>query len=125
MLRKVEVPALIIAGNLDVSTPAANAARDLLPVMPNARLIVLRDAGHLGDLWGVHAVATERLVMSFLATGVADTSLVREVPAELRLTRSYVTMAKLLVGTAVLLVLVLAGVTFAIARRVRRRAVAA
>lgn len=125
MLRKVEVPALIIAGNLDVSTPAANAARDLLPVMPNARLIVLRDAGHLGDLWGVHAVATERLVMSFLATGVADTSLVREVPAELRLTRSYVTMAKLIVGAAVLLVLVLAGVTFAIARRVRRRAVAA
>lgn len=124
-LRNVKAPALIIDGNLDVTTPAANAARDLLPVMPNARLVVLRDAGHVGDLWGTHADATERMMTSFLATGVADTSLVRDVPAGLRVARRYTSMAKLIVGAAVLLVLLLAGGTYAIARRVRRRAAAA
>jgi pimeloyl-ACP methyl ester carboxylesterase len=123
--RRVEAPALIIAGNLDISTPATNASRELLPVMPNARLVVLKDAGHLGDIWGAHGQATERMLSSFLATSVADTSLVHEIPADLSVDRSYSAMAKMIVAIVLLIVMLLAGATWLIARLVRRRRVSA
>ncbi len=63
-----------MGGNLDFSTPVEHATRVLVPVMPNAREVVLADAGHVGDLWGVNPAGTERLIASFLMTGVADTS---------------------------------------------------
>ena len=121
--RRVEAPALLIGGNLDISTPVLNAQRDLLPVMPNARLVVLRDAGHLSDVWGAHGKATERMLSSFLATSVVDTSLVREIPADLEVTRSYTVFAKTIIAAVLLLIVLFSGVTWMIARRLRRRRV--
>lgn len=119
--RLVAAPALIIDGNLDISTPAANARRDLLPVMPNGRLVVLADAGHLNDIWGAHGAATARMMSSFLATSMADTSLVRDIPADLSVSRSYQAMAKMIVGIVLVVLALLVG-TVVIVQRHRARA---
>lgn len=67
--RPSDVETLILSGNLDFSTPAENATNDLLPYLSNGRQLIMKEMGHVGDIWRVQPQATHRAVASFLDTG--------------------------------------------------------
>ena len=70
-----EVDMLFISGTVDFSTPWESTADELLPYMPNARQIVLREFGHTGDLDWLQPEARARLLTSYFLDGTIDTSL--------------------------------------------------
>jgi pimeloyl-ACP methyl ester carboxylesterase len=67
-------PTLLVNGDLDASTPLRYVRSELLPRLPNGRLVILRGEGH--DGWRTdQPKAFDRLVSTFLRTGAADDSL--------------------------------------------------
>ena len=63
-----DVETLLVSGSVDFSTPAERATHDLLPYLRNGKQVILKEAGHVGDLWGLQPAATERLLTSFYDT---------------------------------------------------------
>ncbi|MEA2244742.1 MAG: hypothetical protein QOD24_4298 [Solirubrobacteraceae bacterium] len=120
-VRDSDVPTLLISGELDGSTPAANATRDLLPHLRNGRQVILPGFGHTTDFWNQQVGAGNRLINQFLDSGRVDAS--GYVPQKIDFTPSmrHTTLAKEvaagMVGLALLTVLSLAWM----AGRVRRR----
>jgi pimeloyl-ACP methyl ester carboxylesterase len=74
-VRDSQVETLLIGGTLDVATPAVNAARELLPHLPNGHQVVLAELGHTASFWGYEPKASTRLLNTFLDTGKVDRSL--------------------------------------------------
>lgn len=72
-LRRSNVEALLISGNLDMSTPAANAEK-MLRYLPNGKHVILKEMGHLGDTCNLQREAYEFLVLNYFSTGKADDS---------------------------------------------------
>jgi len=66
----IETP--LIGGNLDVSTPAVNATRELLPMLSRGHQVIFRNAGH-ANLMKFQGAAYRSLVGGFFATGAVDT----------------------------------------------------
>ncbi len=64
---------LVVSGDLDVSTPFEYARDELLPRLKRGTQVVVRGAGHL-DITGKQAEGFDRLVRSFLDTGIPDQS---------------------------------------------------
>jgi len=60
------VPALVVVGGQDPQDPVANVA-GITAVMPNARVVIVRGAGH----GAVNHGCTERLADTFLQRGTA------------------------------------------------------
>ncbi len=73
--RPSPVETLILSGGLDFSTPAQYAARELLPMLPNGRQIVLADMGHVDDLTQSQPEAFAHLASRFFDDGEAVSSL--------------------------------------------------
>lgn len=71
-------PTLLINGDLDVATPLAFAESELLPHLPNGKLLVLKDYGH-GDIVR-QGPALDQIVATYLATGQLDASLLKDDP---------------------------------------------
>jgi pimeloyl-ACP methyl ester carboxylesterase len=107
--RPSDVETLLIGGNIDVSTPAVNATRELLPQLSRGHQVIFRDAGH-NDLWEFQGAAYARLVGGFLATGAVDTTEFRYTPMTFRVKRKLSQLAKWSVAG---IAIVLAGVIFA------------
>src|SRR5205085_11372753 len=74
-VRDSKVETLLIGGELDFATPPQNAARELLPHLPNGHQVVLAGIGHSDDFWAYEPAASERLVNTFFDSGRVDTSL--------------------------------------------------
>src|SRR4051794_9512703 len=74
-VRDSNVETLLVGGDLDFATPPQNAARELLPHLPNGRQVVLRNLGHTDDFWSYEPAASTRLVNAYLDGGRVDTSL--------------------------------------------------
>lgn len=68
-LAKVDVPALIIAGALDVSAPLALTARPTAAMIAGARLAVYDDAAH--GMFVTHAQRVNADLMAFIGAGPA------------------------------------------------------
>jgi pimeloyl-ACP methyl ester carboxylesterase len=123
------VETLILSGSVDFSTPPVNVTERLMPYLPNGRHLVLEEMGHIVDLWYLEPAATHRIVTTFLATGVPDTSLATYVPMDFEVRWGYPLLAKLVVGGTMLAGLVLLGAGWMGVRfvrgRIRRRALAA
>ena len=120
-VRTSEVETLLVGGELDGATPAANATRDLLPDLPNGRQVVLPGFGHTTDFWNAQPAAGSRLVNHFLDTGTVDASRYTPQAVDFSPGVSQVALAKKLAGAMLALALVAALSLVAIARRVRRR----
>ena len=75
-VRDSEVETLVISGNLDFAAPAENAARELMPHLPNGHQVILRDFGHSMDMWTEQKRAGS-LINTYLDEGRVDTSLYR------------------------------------------------
>lgn len=107
-LRRSDVETLLLSGNLDFSTPAEFATRELLPCLTRGRQIILSDCGHVGDVWNVNAANTRLMLTSFYKTGVPDVSLNSHVPMDFRVSWGFPRIAKAAVGGTVLIVFALA-----------------
>ena len=117
-----EVETLIISGSIDVAAPAELATEELLPYLSHGQQVILAEMSH-GDLPGIDTQpqATERLITSFLDTGVADDSLYTYAPIEFRVSRGYPALAKLLLGLVLLLITAVVAVIWLVVRRIQRR----
>lgn len=105
-LRRVQpsdVETLLISGSLDFYTPAQYATDELLPALSNGQQVIVAEAGHTGDLFGLQSAATERLLTSFYDTGVADASLFGYIPMDFRVQVGFPRLAKVLAGATVVL----------------------
>ena len=96
-----DVETLLIGGNLDMSTPPELATTELLPLLSRGHQVILRDAGHVNDLWHLQPAATERLLTSFYATGKPDSSLCHYVPLSVRPTLRLPVLARTAVSLGV------------------------
>jgi hypothetical protein len=120
-MRDSDVPTLLISGQLDGSTPAENATRELLPHLRQGHQVLLSGFGHTTDFWNNQVAAGNHLITRYLDNGRVDAS--HYVPQKIDFTPNSTqgSMAKklvaLMVGLALVTVLSLAWM----ARRVRRR----
>jgi pimeloyl-ACP methyl ester carboxylesterase len=69
-----KVETLMIGGNLDFATPPQNAARALLPHLPNGHQVILTGLGHTDDFWSYEPAASRQLVSTFFDHGRVDAS---------------------------------------------------
>jgi hypothetical protein len=118
-----DVETLIISGSMDVAAPAERATEELLPYLSNGQQVILAEMSQ-GDLpFANQPQATERLITSFLDTGVADDSLYTYAPIDFRVSWGYPAQAKLLLGLVLLLIAAVVSITWLVVWRVQRRMV--
>jgi hypothetical protein len=116
-----DVETLIINGSIDVAAPAELATKELLPYLSHGQQVILAEMSH-GDLpFANQPQATERLITSFLDTGVADDSLYTYAPINFQVSWGYPALAKLLLGLVLLLITAVVVVIWLVVRRVQRR----
>jgi hypothetical protein len=123
-LRRVQpsdVETLLISGSLDFYTPAQFATDELLPALSRGQQVIVAEAGHTAELFGLQAAATERLLTSFYDTGVADASLFTYVPMDFRVQVGFTRLAKALAAISGLLITGLAGGVLWVLRWRQRR----
>jgi pimeloyl-ACP methyl ester carboxylesterase len=111
-----EVETLLINGSLDFSTPIEIGRDELLPALKNGKLVTLAEMGHTNDFWSVNPDAADRLLVSFYASGQADDSGFTYLPMDFKVSLGFPALAKILLGTGILL-LVLMGLGIARASR--------
>ncbi len=116
-----EVETLLVSGSVDFSTPAQFATDELLPYLTNGRQVILAEMGHTNDLRGAQPEATERLLNSFFDTGMADDSLYTYKPMDFAVGMGFPALAKIGLGAAAALTVVVAVVIWLGARRIARR----
>jgi pimeloyl-ACP methyl ester carboxylesterase len=68
-LHRCPVESLLISGELDVSIPPQYARKEALPYLPRGSQVIIPNAAHVEDMWGLQPQATTRLIAGFLATG--------------------------------------------------------
>ena len=100
-----EVETLLVSGSIDFSTPAEYATNELLPSLKNGKQVILSEMGHVSDIWSVQPKATLRLLTSFYDTGTADESLYQYEPMNFKVSLGFPMLAKILLGSGVLLML--------------------
>jgi hypothetical protein len=73
-MRDSDVETLLISGELDGATPAANATKDLLPHLRNGHQVLLKSLGHTTDFWNTQVGAGNHLITTYLDSGRVDAS---------------------------------------------------
>jgi hypothetical protein len=116
-----DVETLLISGNIDFSTPAEFATDDLLPALTNGTQVILSEMGHVNDVMSLQPEANERLLTRFFDSGEADDSLFVYEPMDFQVGRGFPQLAKIGVGAALALIVVVIGVVWFVVRRVRRK----
>jgi len=101
-----DVETLLINGSVDFSTPLEFGRDELLPSLKNGKLVTLSEMGHVNDFWTVNPSAADHLLTSFYATGAADDSQFSYLPMDFKVSLGFPALAKILLGTGVLLVAV-------------------
>lgn len=97
--RKVQysdIQTLMIGGNLDISTPPEYATEKLIPHMPNARQVILKEMSHVDDLMGLQKEAFNNLVSKYYSTGEIDTTMYKYDDVEFKTPISFNGIAKVL-----------------------------
>ena len=119
-----DVETLLISGSVDVAAPAELATEELLPYLSKGQQVILAEASH-NDLPGIDTQpqATERLITSFLDTGVADDSLYTYAPIDFQVSWGYPALAKIGLALVLLLIALAVGGIWFILQRVKRRLV--
>lgn len=120
-VRPSDVETLLVSGSVDFSTPVEYARDELLPSLKNGRQVIISEAGHVGDVWGVQPEATTRLLTSFYDTGVADDSLYQYAPMDFNVKLGFPLLAKILLGTGAMLVMGLLQIASKLASSFKKR----
>jgi len=90
------IETLMIGGNLDISTPPNYAAKELLPNMPNAKQIILKNMSHADDLMYLQKDAFDSLISTYFDTGKVDYTLFSNDTIEFKTPVSFNGIAKVL-----------------------------
>ena len=114
------VETLMLSGTLDVSTPAENARDQLLPFLENGEQVILAEFAHTGDLFYLQPEATRHLLTTFFDTGVVDASRYTLNAVSFEPSWGMPLIAKLAVGGAVLVPVIIVLAFLVIYRMVRR-----
>lgn len=120
-VQRSDVEMLLVSGSLDISTPPENVTNDLMPHLTRARHVILKEFAHTNDLLGFQPQATNHMLSTFFATGVADDSRFTYVPMEFQVAWGYPRLIKVALGVGVLLVSGVVGLAWFVIRRLRRR----
>ncbi len=72
-VRLSQTETLMISGNLDVSTPAENATKELLPYLPNGKQVILRNMSH-NDVASLQIDIYRKFVANYFDTGTVNTT---------------------------------------------------
>lgn len=120
-VRPSEVQTLLISGELDFSTPAEAATRELLPFLRNGHQVVLPGVGHTLSFYDHDPEGGTRLINTYLSTGRVDRSLYKAVPVDFTPGSTLTGMAKRIVGIMVALGLLTVVSLALMALRVHRR----
>ena len=115
-----DVETLLVSGSIDFSTPAQFAEQELLPSLSKGKHVIIAEQGHVQDFWSFQPNARERLLTSFFDTGIADDSLYTYLPMDFKPAMSFPLLAKILLGTGLLLIAALGFAVWRIIRRIRR-----
>jgi len=118
-----DVETLLVNGSIDYSTPQ-ESIDELLPYLSNGQLVILKEFGHTGDVWGLQPKATIHLLSSFYDTGVADDSLYTYQPMNFHVRLGFPEIAKIGLAVIVLVITGLVALVWLIVRRVRGRRLA-
>jgi pimeloyl-ACP methyl ester carboxylesterase len=92
------VETLLVGGTLDFATPPQNAARELLPHLPNGHQVLLAGLGHADDFWAYQTAASNHLVNTFFDSGRVDSSLYTPNRIDFGPSISHGTIAKILLA---------------------------
>ncbi|MBI5841957.1 MAG: alpha/beta hydrolase [Chloroflexi bacterium] len=109
-LRQVQpsaVETLLVSGSFDAAAPAEAVTQDLLPALSHGKHVILSEMGHAPDLMSLQPQAYERLLTSFYDSGVADDSLYTYLPMDFNVPLGFPAMAKIMLGTILLVISVL------------------
>jgi len=119
-LQESDVEMLLVNGTMDFSTPPT-ALDEARPYWHKAQMVLLPDFSHVEDEYTLQQTAWERLITSYLDTGVGDDSLYVYQPLPFKAGVSNTVIAKALAGAIVLIPgLILLGIALVV-RRIRRR----
>jgi pimeloyl-ACP methyl ester carboxylesterase len=116
-----EVETLLISGSVDFSTPAQFAKDELLPSLHKGKQVIIAEQGHVADFWAFQPTAAESLLTSFYDTGIGDDSLYTILPMDFKPAMSFPLLAKILLGTGILLLIGLGSAIWGINRGISRR----
>lgn len=124
-LQESDVEMLLVNGTVDFSTPPT-ALDEAGSYWHKAQMVLLPDFSHVEDEYTLQQTAFERLITSYLDTGVGDDSLYVYQPLPFKAGLSNTVIVKALVAAMILLpVLLILAIVLIVRRLLRRRTVAA
>jgi hypothetical protein len=100
-VRDSDVETLLISGELDGATPAANATKELLPHLPNGHQVLLKGIGHTTDFWNTQVGAGNHLINSYMDSGRVDSSRYVAQKLDFRPSTTQTKLAKILAGALI------------------------
>jgi pimeloyl-ACP methyl ester carboxylesterase len=105
-VQPLDVPTLLISGELDIATPAEPVERELLPALSHGRHVVLPETGHVPDVLKAQPAAVTHLLSTYFERGVVDTSQFRDMPMDFHVKPGFPQLAKFSVGAALTAIVV-------------------
>jgi pimeloyl-ACP methyl ester carboxylesterase len=119
-VQATDVETLLVSGSIDFSTPPQFATQELLPYLKNGDQVILKDFGHTETFWYSQAEARLHLLNTFLDTGEVDDSLYTYQPVNFDPGLGWPGLAKVLLGTVLAVIVLLAALVWFVVQRVRR-----
>ena len=101
-----DVETLILSGNVDFSTPA-EYGKEFLTYLRNGRQVVISEAGHVGDIRYFQLDAVKGLMSNYINKGIVDTSKIKYVPMDFKVSWGFPTIAKTALGLIGIVILLL------------------
>jgi len=115
-----DVPTLLVSGSVDFSTPDIIATRELLPFLRNGKQVVIRECGHVNDLWYTPGVNLRPMLASFYRTGVVEVANVPYIPMDFDVSWSFPAIARAALGLFVCAIALFSYGILVLFRRTRR-----
>ena len=92
-----DVETLILSGSVDFSTPS-EYGKEFLTYLRNGRQVVISEAGHVGDIRYLQLDAIKGLMSDYINKGIVDTSKIKYVPMDFKVSWGFPTIAKAAIG---------------------------
>ena len=116
-----DVEMLLVSGTVDFSTPGEFATDELLPYLNNGKQVILSELGHSGDLIWYKRDAFAHMATTYYDSGEVDDSKYGNNPMSFEPEQRYPAMAKIGIGIATGIFLIIGGGIFLIVRKLRKR----
>lgn len=97
------VETLLLSGSVDFSTPSAKAAAELLPYLPNGKQVILKEFGHVADVWTIDPPVIEKIVTEYYQSGTVDETNIPEAPMDFTVGIGFPALSKIALITVTLI----------------------